>query len=255
MVPPKLAKVPLKNMDCTIEQNKTDGAVSSKLLPRILPFAVYLAFLAMAEGILWLTQFIPSLAAWWVEANLWLYPVKTIAVIGCLAYFWPRYTELKGRAFGRKVDAVLSVAVGVLIYLAWVRMDWPWATMGNAAGYDPFRAGTVAGPILAGIRLLGAAIVVPVMEELFWRSFLIRYMISPKFESVPLGAFTTGSFLFTVVLFGSEHHLWLAGIVAGIAYNLLLYRTRRLWPCIFAHGITNLILGMHVIITGESHWW
>jgi CAAX prenyl protease-like protein len=84
---------------------------------------------------------------------------------------------------------------------------------------------------------------------------LIRYVISPKFESVPLGAFTPGSFLVTAVLFGSEHHLWLAGILAGITYNLLLYRTGRLWPCILAHGITNLILGMHVIITGEWHWW
>ena len=242
-------------MDFTIEQNKTDGAVPSKPLPRILPFATYLAFLALAEGFLLLTKFIPSLAAWWVETNLWLYPVKITAVIGCLAYFWPRYTELKGQAFGRKMDVVLSVTIGVLVYLAWVRMDWSWATMGKAAGYDPFRVGKVAGPILAGIRLFGTVIVVPVMEELFWRSFLIRYVISPKFESVPLGAFTTGSFLVTAVLFGSEHHLWLAGIAAGIAYNLLLYRTGRLWPCIFAHGITNLILGMHVIITGEWHWW
>ncbi len=252
---PKLTKAQLKCMDFPIEESKASDTISSKPWPRILPFAAYLAFLALAEGILWLTKFIPSLAAWWVEANLWLYPVKTITVIGCLAYFWPQYTELKGRGFSRKADVALSIAVGVFVYLAWVRVDWSWATMGSAAGYDPFRAGTVAGPILAAIRLFGAAIVVPLMEELFWRSFLIRYVISPKFETVPLGAFTPGSFLITAILFGSEHHLWLAGILAGVAYNLLLYRTGRLWPCILAHGITNLILGIHVIINNEWHWW
>ena len=235
---------------------KSDGGGRSKALPRILPFAVYMGFIAPVEGMLWLTKYFPSLADWSVEANLWLYPVKTVAVIGCLAYFWPRYKELKGWPYRTGVeDVALPIAVGVLVYLAWVRMDWPWATIGKVAGYDPLRVGAVAGPILAAIRLLGAAVVVPVMEELFWRSFLIRYVISPNFESVPLGAFTIGSFFATMILFGLEHQLWLAGMLAGLVYNLLLYKTGRLWPCILAHGTTNLILGIHVLLTGEWQFW
>jgi CAAX prenyl protease-like protein len=111
------------------------------------------------------------------------------------------------------------------------------------------------GVVLAAIRLFGAVIVVPVMEELFWRSFLIRYLVTPTFTMVPLGTFTPLSFGATVVLFGLEHHLWLAGMLAGAAYNLILYKTRRLWPCILAHALTNLLLGIHVLRTGEWHWW
>ena len=108
---------------------------------------------------------------------------------------------------------------------------------------------------LAGIRIFGASVVVPIMEELFWRSFLIRWIVNTRFESVPLGTFTVGSFLITVVLFGLEHNLWLAGMMAGAAYNLLLYRTGRIWPCILAHGLTNFLLGVHVLVTQEWQWW
>jgi CAAX prenyl protease-like protein len=93
------------------------------------------------------------------------------------------------------------------------------------------------------------------MEELFWRSFLIRYLISSKFESVPVGAVTPFSFVATVVLFGLEHDLWLAGMVAGAAYTGLLVYTKRLWPCILAHALTNFALGIHVLMTHEWKWW
>jgi CAAX prenyl protease-like protein len=93
------------------------------------------------------------------------------------------------------------------------------------------------------------------MEELFWRSFLLRYLISPHFQAVRLGTFTPFSFVATVVLFGVEHDLWLAGMMAGAAYTLLLYKTGRLWPCILAHAVTNLSLGIHVLMTGQWQWW
>jgi CAAX prenyl protease-like protein len=93
------------------------------------------------------------------------------------------------------------------------------------------------------------------MEELFWRSFLLRYLIASPFTAVRLGTFTPLSFGATVILFGLEHHLWLAGMVAGVAYTLVLYTTHCLWPCILAHAITNLLLGIHVLLTGEWQWW
>ena len=93
------------------------------------------------------------------------------------------------------------------------------------------------------------------MEELFWRSFLIRWVINPDFEKVALGTFSLGSFAATVILFGLEHHLWLAGIMAGVAYYALLYKTKRLGPCVMAHSTTNLALGIHVLATEEWQWW
>lgn len=225
------------------------------MIPRILPFAAYLAFLALGEGIAWLAQTVPVLASWSTGADVWLYPVKTAVVLGILAYYWRNYEELKGKAFADGKNITLAVAIGLLVYVAWVRMDWPWAMQGNPEGYDPFKAGAGVGNLLAGVRIFGAAVVVPVMEEIFWRSFLLRYLISPQFESVRLGTFSPFSFLATLVLFGLEHNLWLAGMMAGGAYTLLLYRTGRLWPCIVAHATTNLALGCHVLITSEWKWW
>jgi CAAX prenyl protease-like protein len=109
--------------------------------------------------------------------------------------------------------------------------------------------------VLTASRLFGAALVVPVMEELFWRSFLIRYIVNSDFTKVPVGLFSWGSFAITVVLFGLEHHYLIAGMMAGIAYNLLLYRSRSLAHCILAHGVTNLVLGWYVLQTGAWHFW
>ena len=229
-------------------------AQSSGALPRVLPFAIYLFFLALAEVIAWTLPHLSAVAALGPLANLWIYPLKTAAVLAVLVYFWPRYDELNAARTIKPRDIMLAVVVGVVVYWLWVRMDWPWATQGPSGGYNPLLAGDL-GKVLVAIRLLGAVIVVPVMEELFWRSFLLRYLISPRFETVPLGTFTAFSFLTTLVLFGLEHHLWLAGMMAGAAYTLLLYGTRRLWPSIIAHAVTNLALGVHVLLTQEWYWW
>lgn len=224
---------------------------------RILPFAVYLSFLVLVQVIPSFIATSPSQHGWAGYIDLWLYPLKTAAVLGLLVYFWPEYRELKGKVINSRSEAILAIAVGLLVYAAWVRMDWSWAMQGDgtAQGYDPYRHGAGTGIVLAGIRLFGASVVVPIMEELFWRSFLIRYLVSSKFESVALGTFTVFSCAATVVLFGLEHDLWLAGIMAGVAYTGLLYYTKRLWPCIVAHAVTNFALGIHVLVTGEWRWW
>jgi CAAX prenyl protease-like protein len=230
-------------------------AHKSPALPRVLPFTVYLFFLALSELIAWLSPHVSALAAFAGSAELWLYPFKTAAVLGALLYFWPCYDELKGKTKITVQDVLLAVGVGLFVYLVWVSIDWPWAQLGQPSGYNPWLAGAAAGNVLAAVRLFGAVLVVPVMEELFWRSFLLRYLISPRFEQIPLGTFTVFSFLVTLVLFGLEHHLWLAGMIAGAAYTLLLYRTGRLWPSIIAHAVTNLALGVHVLFTQEWSWW
>lgn len=223
--------------------------------PWILPFGLYMVFIALASGLDAAGSWLPLLEPIRATVPLWMYPVKTAVVLGALLVCWRHYTELRERFWLPWRDTCLALVVGVVVYLAWVRMAWPWAMQGQPTGYNPWQLDPSLGTILAGIRIFGATFVVPVMEELFWRSFLLRYLVAPNFLSVRLGAYTPLSFGATVLLFGLEHHLWLAGMMAGVAYTLVLYKTQRLWPCIVAHAVTNGILGVHVLVTQEWHWW
>ena len=144
----------------------------------------------------------------------------------------------------------------MLVFVLWVNMDWDFATMGDLRGFDPFLNANASGRnLLIFSRLFGAALVVPVMEELFWRSFLLRYIVHTNFISVRIGTYTLSSLLIGSVLFGLEHNLVLAGIMAGIAYSLLLYWTKSIYQCILAHGVTNLALGIYVLQTGYWQFW
>src|SRR5581483_8302644 len=189
------------------------------------------------------------------SAALWLYPVKVLCVAGILLYFWRDYDELAGQALPSLAESALAIAAGIFVYIAWIHADWDWAVQGERLGYDPYRAGAGSGHVLAGARLLGAVVVVPIMEELFWRSFLMRYVMSARFETVALGSLTPAAFAITVVLFGVEHHEWVAGMIAGAVYTWLIVRTRSLWPAVIAHGSTNLALGVYVLWTGRWEWW
>ena len=223
---------------------------------RAVPFGLFLCFILIAQLFEWFGR-----AYGWDPSSVgrfevWLYPLKTVVVGAALAYYWPQYDELgwPPRFSGQSI--LVTVGAGFLVYLAWVRMDWPWAMQGGqSAGYRPFGVPGSSGAFLAIVRLMGAAIVVPVMEELFWRSFLMRYLISSRFEVVRLGTFTPLSFICVVLLFGVEHDLWLAGMMAGVVYGLLLLWSRNLWVCVGAHAVTNFSLGIHVLVTNEWYWW
>jgi len=63
------------------------------------------------------------------------------------------------------------------------------------------------------------------------------------------------SLLVTVLLFGIEHNLWFAGVVAGSVYSLLYMRTNTIWSPIVAHAVTNGLLGIWVLVTGNWTYW
>ena len=130
-------------------------AQGSGALPRLLPFAVYLFFLALAEVIAWVSPHFSAVAALGQWANLWIYPLKTAAVLAVLVYFWPCYDELNLKRTVKPRDVLLAAVTGVVVYVLWVRMDWPWATQGQPGGYNPFLAGDRMGKVLVAIRLVG----------------------------------------------------------------------------------------------------
>jgi hypothetical protein len=162
-----------------------------------------------------------------------------------------RWLVPEGRAF-----ALAATAAGIVVLVLWILPEGLYPLLGARAPFDPFRALPRGQAFVwIGVRLLGAAVVVPFVEEFFWRGFLIRWLVRSDFRTVPLGTFTWYSFLATVLLFAVEHDRWLAGLIAGVVYNLLYYRTRSLKACILAHGVTNLGLGVYVLATARWGLW
>ncbi len=221
---------------------------------RIAPFTLYMAFVGLDEGLRYLAaRGVMTLSE---RFFLDLYPLKALSV-GILLYLCRKnYFEVRLRDLAKPFATLTAVATGIAVFVLWIHMDFSFATMGSPPGFDPnIFHGHAERIFMKAARLSGAVLVVPVMEELFWRSFLIRYVVAPDFIKVTIGRFTWPSFLITAVLFGLEHHLFLAGIMAGITYNLLLYYTRSLSQCIVAHAVTNLALGIYVLNTGKWYFW
>jgi CAAX prenyl protease-like protein len=212
---------------------------------RILPFAAYLSFFLVGDVLARLGVDAASLR--------WLYAVKVMLVAGLLALFWREYSELKVKAMSATV-VLTALAAGVAVFFLWINLHAGWMVIGESAGFDPRTNGAIDWPLVA-IRIAGAALVVPVMEELFWRSFVMRWIDKPDFLSLDPAQAGLRGFCISVVLFGFEHNLWLAGIVAGVAYSVLFMRHRTIWSPILAHAVTNGMLGAWVVMTGAWSYW
>ena len=186
----------------------------------------------------------------------YLYPLKALVVAGLLYLYRNEYTELAWKDLLNIPTTLAAGGIGLLVFILWIKMDWAFGSSGIPQGFNPtLLPGKELQIVMTLSRIAGAVLVVPLMEELFWRSFLIRYIIHKDFESVRIGSFNWTSFLITVVLFGLEHKYILAGMMAGTLYNLALYRTRSLAQCVLAHAVTNLALAIYVLFTGKWNFW
>lgn len=105
-------------------------------------------------------------------------------------------------------------------------------------------------------RSARAIIIVPLIEELFWRAWLMRWLINSDFRSVPLGAYTPLSFWLTAILFACEHGpYWDVGLVTGVIYNFWMVRSKSVADCILMHAVTNAMLSAYVIATASWQYW
>ena len=226
----------------------------SEAWARIIPFVGFMIFIGFEEGLRFLRSY--NLISFSDQTLFLLYPVKTLTTVFLLFWLYRRYSELNWRDLGRIPDTLLSLLLGLLVFVLWINMDWIFTDPGKSAGFNPT---LFSDPVLFNglivLRLAGAVLVVPLMEELFWRSFILRYLIDSEFTKIRIGQFTWFSCIASAVLFGLEHHLIFAGIMAGLAYNLLLYRTKSIVQCIFAHAVTNLALGVYVLYSGKWGFW
>jgi CAAX protease family protein len=177
------------------------------------------------------------------------YAMRT-AVVGYILFkSINRFSELSKKY--RKLDCT-ALLTGVAIFILWVGLEGHYPTFFSPDSYyDPTIFSTSMAVFLILIRLLGSVFVAPLIEELFIRSFLIRYIIDLKWEDVPIGKYTFESFLIVTLVFGFSHFQWLPGILTAVLLNLLLYKKKRVFPCIVAHALANLLLFIYVVYTNS----
>ncbi|MFG6447857.1 CAAX prenyl protease-related protein [Roseateles sp. BYS180W] len=223
-------------------------ALSPAAWARSLPFALFMGFLALRGQ--WPQQ------GWLGLDGRWIYALGVLVVGAALALQWRHYEELARAHWPRLRDLLLSVAVGLGVMVLWIHLDQPWMQLGQpSASFVPVGP---EGELLWGqiaMRWVGAALLVPVMEELFWRGFLMRWVQQPDFSTLPATQVGLRAVLISTLLFMLAHTLWLAAIVAGLAYALLYRYTGSLWTAVLAHAVTNGVLGAWVVYTRQWQFW
>ncbi|MDB5816820.1 MAG: protease [Rhizobacter sp.] len=215
---------------------------------RVLPFAVFMLFLVV-RGLL------PEDAVG-DAAGTWIYAAGAVAVAATLSAFSGRYTELRFAHRPTLRESLSAIVVGLVVFMLWITLDQPWMQLGTpSATFVPVGASGALqwGPI--AVRWMGAALVVPIMEELFWRSYLMRWVETPRFETVDPRRIGLKAVVLSTLVFMLAHTLWLAAIVAGLAYAWLYRRTGKLWVAVMAHATTNGVLGVWVVTTRNWQFW
>lgn len=189
-------------------------------------------------------------APWFPAAYL----LKAVLVTASLLIWRRPLTEV---VFDARV-IVPSIAIGLAVFVAWVGIDRliDYPRLGGRTGFDP--RGLQGGPwweVFLAVRLYGLVLMVPVMEEIFWRSFLLRFLTRQDFQQIPVGTFSAFALWVMVAASALAHPEWVAAVIASLAYALWLRRTRSLFAAIVAHASTNAALGGYVLATREWHYW
>jgi CAAX prenyl protease-like protein len=153
---------------------------------------------------------------------------------------------------------VLAVVTGLVVFALWVGLDPYYPALrflGKRSGLDPATLSPGWKWPFIVIRFAGLVLLVPLIEELFWRSFLIRWLINPDFTKVPIGKVTLMAAGVTSAVFALAHPEWLPALLTGLLWAWLLHQTRSLSACVLSHAIANLALGVYVLTTGDWKYW
>jgi uncharacterized protein len=221
------------------------SALPPEVLFRALPFAAFIGLLA-ARGVL-----DPD------GTMRWLYALQAGGAALLLAVWWQRYGELRERPRLREwAHAGLAVLAGLAVFGLWISLTAPWMRLGEpATTFVPLDAqGEPIWPLIA-VRLAGAVLVVPVMEELFWRSLVMRWIDRRDFLAHPPAQASLYALVASSAVFALAHDLWLAGLIAGLVFGELYRRTGRIWHAILAHAVANLALGLWVVHQRAWGFW
>ena len=172
------------------------------------------------------------LASAFAPHDQWLYAVKVAAIGAALWWFRAVYLPLVSGA------SLSSVAIGLAVGAIWIATD-PGNGLESTLGTWLASLPVWLAAIWLCLRAFGSIALVPVAEELAFRGYLSRVLISTRFESVGFSEFRPLAFIGSTVAFGLMHQRWVAACLAGAVYALLMYRTKKLSDPIAAHVASN----------------
>jgi CAAX prenyl protease-like protein len=214
------------------------------MLPYVAPMLAFLV-LTSTEG------YLPE-ASWYPLA----YSAKILIVALLSWHYRSAWADL--RPIPRFGSLVLAGLIGLIVFVLWVRLEGMYPALGflgKRAGLDPSTLAPVWKWPFIVVRFAGLVLLVPLVEELFWRSFLIRWLINPDFLKVPIGRVTPTAAGVTSVVFALSHPEWLPALITGLLWAWLLWQTKSLLACVLSHAVTNLALGIYVLTTGDWKYW
>lgn len=215
-------------------------------LPRVLPFALYIVLLACAP------VGRDALAGLGVDSRYWYWLTAGLTAVA-LAWALPRCPEAHARPSAAQL--VVALVVGLAVLVLWLVLRADWMLIGTPeASFVPMDGDAIAWHH-AVVRVVGMATVVPLMEELFWRSFVQRRLDAPDFVALDPARVSWFALAATSVAFALEHREWLAGVLAGLAYGGLYRHQRVLAGALVAHAVTNLGLGVWIVATRNWVLW
>ncbi len=198
----------------------------------------------------------------------WIYTVKIALTVAAVVFVLPGY-----RRFPLRLSwlAILVGAVGGPLWIGLCLLDWEHVYLlpllercglggifggGDRPAFNPFEQ-LASRPALAwaflAVRFFGLAVMVPILEEFFLRGFVMRFLMEREWWNVPFGKADRLAIILGTAIPMLSHPELLAALVWFSMITWLMLRTKNIWDCVAAHAVTNLILGIYVVISGN--WW
>lgn len=231
--------------------------------------APLVAFMLLTTAVGWIAVKNKALPWWRSVPEHWVYPLQTLVCGALVVFFWQNYTFKPLRGF------ILAVVLGVVSIVLWILPAHLYAIWPNHAaipllgftaregeGFDPtlFASDPFWYALVILMRFARMVIVVPFVEELFWRGFLMRWLVSrdeKRFTAVTVGTHSWRAFIITTaaVVFVHSKEDWLGALIFGSLMYFLCVRTKSLAACVLMHAVANLILGIYVLNTRQWGFW
>ena len=181
----------------------------------------------------------------------WLYPLRFIAALIALWLFRAEYRKLDWR-FGWAAPLT-----GAGIFLLWIAPELLMHERSVSSLGSSLASLTPAARIVwITLRAAAATITVPIAEELAFRGYLARRLMSRDFTEIPFAHLTLLSIALSSIAFGVLHgQHWMVGIVAGLSFAAVLRSRGRMGDAVVAHAMANLLLAAWVLARGDWGLW